>query len=253
MCTLLMLETPTGLLLASNRDELWSRSKAHPPAIHTLPGGMLALYPQDADAGGTWVGANQAGCVVSLLNSYQEDDPHTTPPKPYTSRGLLVRSLLACPEPEQMSRRLLDASKSGDLALVRPFVLAFGQVPAAWPQPVAYRASWNGRALSVHPHTLPLFFASSGVDPFTVAQARANALAPLTQPPPPTPQALTDLFSRHDPDRPAHSLSMVTQVAHTVSHTRVELTQTHVVMTYIDGPPHRQDSPSSRVVMARKA
>ncbi len=71
MCTLTLLP-PSGSCVTRvvvNRDELVTRAEALPPARGGHPfGGRRALLPIDPESGGTWVGVNDAGVVLALLN-----------------------------------------------------------------------------------------------------------------------------------------------------------------------------------------
>jgi uncharacterized protein with NRDE domain len=75
------------VVVAANRDELLDRD-SEPPAVRDWERPVVA--PQDADAGGTWIGYNDAGVLVSLTNRWTDADPTGE-----RSRGLLVRDALA--------------------------------------------------------------------------------------------------------------------------------------------------------------
>lgn len=66
MCTLTIIPQQQGLLLTMNRDE---RRTRHEAGLHDA--GLLC-YPVDGEAKGTWVGVNQYGVAMALLNRYQE-------------------------------------------------------------------------------------------------------------------------------------------------------------------------------------
>lgn len=93
MCTVTVVPHETGIRVMCNRDERRSRPAALPPQVHDL-GGRLAAFPIDPPGGGSWVGVNDAGIVVTLLNvsgasySFREE--------PRRSRGLIVREILRC-------------------------------------------------------------------------------------------------------------------------------------------------------------
>ncbi|MEM8866946.1 MAG: NRDE family protein [Verrucomicrobiota bacterium] len=73
-----------------NRDEKRTRSRGQPPEVVASQQGEL-LMPVDPDAGGTWIGANQHGVIIALLNNY----PHYQEARPEQhSRGQLVVELL---------------------------------------------------------------------------------------------------------------------------------------------------------------
>jgi hypothetical protein len=76
-----------------NRDERRSRPAALPPQVHDL-GGRLAAFPVDPQGGGSWVGVNDAGIVVTLLNV--SGSSRRSPEEPTRSRGLIVCEMLRC-------------------------------------------------------------------------------------------------------------------------------------------------------------
>jgi hypothetical protein len=69
MCTVSVVPHVGGIRLLCNRDERRTRPAALPPAIH-LVRGTTALFPVDPEGGGTWIGVNDAGLAVTLLNTY---------------------------------------------------------------------------------------------------------------------------------------------------------------------------------------
>lgn len=86
MCTLLIaigVSGAPGLYAIANRDEALDRPAA-PPAIHERRG-MKVLAPTDLEAGGTWLGLNDAGIFAGITNRFRMES------KPgHTSRGMLV-------------------------------------------------------------------------------------------------------------------------------------------------------------------
>lgn len=86
MCTVTFFPTDEGYILTSNRDEHISRKPSKEP---TLKDGVL--FPQDGEAGGTWVGANENGRVLCLLNgAFIKHERKETYRK---SRGIIVLEL----------------------------------------------------------------------------------------------------------------------------------------------------------------
>ena len=67
MCTVTWCSEGTGYALLFNRDEARTRSPAFPPE-HRLRRGVRLISPLDPDAGGTWLGVNEFGVSVGLLN-----------------------------------------------------------------------------------------------------------------------------------------------------------------------------------------
>jgi hypothetical protein len=93
MCTVTVVPHETGVRVMCNRDERRSRPAALPPQVHDL-GGRLAVFPVDPRGGGSWVGVNDAGIVVTLLNV--SGPSHSSNKEPRQSRGLIVREVLRC-------------------------------------------------------------------------------------------------------------------------------------------------------------
>jgi len=88
VCTMTWFVKEDGYELFFNRDERLSRSRAELPSSQQVDG-VSYISPTDADAGGTWIAANQFGYTVCLLNHYQFEQIETY--KNWTSRGEIVR------------------------------------------------------------------------------------------------------------------------------------------------------------------
>ena len=82
--------------LAANRDESLERA-SEPPTVRGTERRFLA--PRDAEAGGTWIGVNDAGVVVAVTNRWLEADRDGD-----RSRGLLVEDCLGEPSTETAVR-----------------------------------------------------------------------------------------------------------------------------------------------------
>ncbi|MEF8886927.1 MAG: NRDE family protein [Haloarculaceae archaeon] len=92
------------VVVAANRDEQLGR-ETHPPARRDWERPVVA--PKDAEAGGTWLGYNDAGVLVSVTNRWTDADIAAE-----RSRGLLVRDALRQDSAEEAVRyveRDLDA------------------------------------------------------------------------------------------------------------------------------------------------
>jgi len=86
MCTLIVLHrcfSQAPLVVAANRDEYLDRP-AEKPALRRS-GSRTVLAPRDLQAGGTWLGLNDAGVFAALTNR-----PSKTPDPSLRSRGLVV-------------------------------------------------------------------------------------------------------------------------------------------------------------------
>ncbi len=113
MCTVVFLPNNSQPCFASLRDESPLRQTAIAPALYTNHG-VDYVAPLDAEAGGTWVGANEFGNVIILLNGGFENHIRQTSYR--QSRGLIVKELLAVVDP-------VSDWLSMDLRDIEPFTL----------------------------------------------------------------------------------------------------------------------------------
>ena len=255
MCTVTILPRPGGLRLLTNRDESRRRSEAKPPHIRGVQRGekkmiaTRAMYPTDADAGGTWVAVNTAGVVFTLLNRNLPAptptppppvDPSATAPTPTDqppapsgrrSRGEIIPALLDCESADAAIERL-PAFHPRDFS-------AFRMVVADEKSIVVVRTDTLSMAHERCPlSTKPSMFTSSGLGDHLVDPPRRalfnswftgdSASWPERQ----------DAFHRHRwEDRPELSVCMSRSDARTVSLTAVEVEPGGVGMLYHAGPP----------------
>ena len=92
MCTVVFIPANKKIFFASVRDESPLREKAIVPIISTI-GNVSFLSPKDPVAGGTWIGANDQGNIIILLNGGFEN--HQRKNCYRKSRGIIVSELLA--------------------------------------------------------------------------------------------------------------------------------------------------------------
>jgi hypothetical protein len=116
MCTVTVVPHQTGIRVMCNRDERRSRPAALPPQVHDL-GGRRAAFPVDPQGGGSWVGVNDAGIGVTLLNV--SGPSHSSRQEPKRSRGLIVPEILWCGS----LSNVLDTVASLDARLCEMFQL----------------------------------------------------------------------------------------------------------------------------------
>lgn len=87
MCTLTLVTRNDGYLLAMNRDERIARGAGTAP--ETCDGdGTRVVYPTDG-AGGTWIGTNDRGITLALLNWHRSGQLPVDPTR-VQSRGKLI-------------------------------------------------------------------------------------------------------------------------------------------------------------------
>lgn len=166
MCTVSVVPHDLGVRLLSNRDERRSRIPGIPPNVHALPG-QRALFPVDPQGGGTWVGVNESGLIVALLNLRPPVARRTSAPR--RSRGQIVLELLRCTSAHQAmtTAAALDAERfdafravvvqKGDLVVATS--TGEGSVSSTWQRfeaPVMFTSSSLGDAV-VEPPRRRLF------------------------------------------------------------------------------------------------
>lgn len=83
------------LVVAANRDEYYERPSAAPQVLSDRP---LIFGGKDLQAGGTWLGINQHGLLVGILNRRFEAARDRSDKR---SRGLLCLEILAARDPNQ--------------------------------------------------------------------------------------------------------------------------------------------------------
>ncbi len=234
MCTIALLPGHAGhFILAGNRDELRTRKRALPPQNHDLDG-VRALFPVDANAHGTWIGANEYGFAATLLNHYPRQAVFT-PADPVWSRGQLMRAVLGARDLDAAQATL--TSLEPRLPHVNPFRLVL-----ATPTGAAY-VVWDGEQLERTALSAPAVFVSSSFEEPRARAARLHALSSLQeienyailQDPQ---QLVFQAFAQATPRPGPFTVSMARPDACSVSHTFLEVTPAHISMSYHDGAPH---------------
>ena len=220
MCTAAWLTRPGGYELVFNRDESVRRLPARPPSFATLAG-VRCLFPVDGDAGGTWLGVNELGVTLGLLNSAGESDG----PLPIRSRGLLVLDCLDVCGGRELEQRL----RSADLARYRGFRMACF---APDEEPLLF--VWNGAELARETAELPL--SSSSLDAAR-AQSERRAVLERVARGGLDRSGLEAFQASHEPERGPWSPCMHRSDAHTVSASRVSVGADGIRFRYAPGPP----------------
>ena len=141
MCTLalyLNIFADLPLLVAANRDEHFDRPSA-PPA--EIAGDPRIVAGRDLRVGGTWLGVNDHGLLVGILNRRQNDNGRQRDCRRQLtrSRGLLCMDLL-------QRRSVAEGVEfiAGHSAAYNPFTVVFADRQSAW---VAYN-NHDGKIVS---------------------------------------------------------------------------------------------------------
>jgi hypothetical protein len=234
MCTVSLLSTPQGPRLVSNRDEKRTRPRASLPSLRRV-GERTLLAPIDPQGLGSWIGANDLGMFVTLLNQTTPrevatvaGEQHAAWPQPaMRSRGELVIGALAQPDLDGVATMLagLSALEFG------PFLL----IAVAGAQVLEARRAPSQQAIRVErsPLDAPRVWSSSSLGDHLVVRPRSELFerVVLSSPAPHS----QDVFHAHAwPERRAASVLMDREDARTVSTTVCELLGHRVRLRYTD-------------------
>lgn len=231
MCTVTWSLREDGYDLLFNRDELRSRKRAVPPKRGQL-NGVEYIAPIDRDAGGTWIGVNECGLTLCLLNYYKHR-PNKSKGFRFTSRGLFLLSLLDCTNLETVKKRLQRA----DVSHLRPFV-----VLAVDNNCFPISLTWTGaevRRQFDSPVRPPLSSSSFNTD--AVIENRMQVFTRFSSPEDDKCDVdeLLQYHKSHIPKRGPYSVCMHRDDAKTVSFTRIKATRKTVELGYAAGSPCR--------------
>lgn len=245
MCTVSWLRTPSGYELFCNRDERHTRKAAQPPSVRETRG-VRFVAPTDGDCGGSWIGVNEAGLTLCILNVYEaaQSSTHTTAQGDvthageYRSRGLLLTDLLDCLSVAHVRARLSCA----ELSRYRPFTLAVLSVqePALLVHWTKNEMTFDGAGDASMPLTSSSYrgaeVSASRRSLFRRMSREAGAL---------TPALLAEFHETHEPARGPFSVCMHREDAATVSFSRVKVSEDAAEFTY------KPLSPCARMCAAR--
>ena len=103
------------IILANNRDEMINRKFTFPQLLNKKP---KIFGPKDLEKGGTWLGINEYGIVINILNKWSGKKKFFGSDK-YISRGLLVLNLLK----EKSIESIINILKNLELDKYLPFHL----------------------------------------------------------------------------------------------------------------------------------
>ena len=148
MCTVSWLHNGDSYQLLCNRDEKLSRAPAFPPRIQER-NGVRYIAPMDGNFGGAWIGTNEYGVSICLLNGAGGTAGRR-------SRGLLIPELLTT---GSSSIQVAECVSTSDLSPFAPFTLAILE-----PGESTTVIEWDGEERAIAPAPcMPLV--SSSFDP----------------------------------------------------------------------------------------
>jgi hypothetical protein len=209
-------------MLAMNRDEQISRPRALAPRRHWA-GTRASLYPSEA-GGGTWIGINDAGLTLALVNWYAKPQRDRAL---CVSRGIIIPHLLAAGNLAEVAAMFADLP----LSRINPFRL----IAASARERMVREWRWDGQLLTCSRFgwTRRHWF-SSGYDEALTNKKRAAIVRGAAKL---TPAGLRKLHQSHLPEKGPFSICMHRTEAKTVSYTEIVATKASAAMRYTAGSP----------------
>lgn len=231
MCTITLIARRNGYALGMNRDEKLTRAPALPPARHRL-GGREALFPSEP-SGGTWIGVNDSGTTLALINWYFVT---ACVAGQSISRGGVVKLVLPSDSSDLVDAALADFP----LAYVNPFRL-IGVFPTC-KSVVEWR--WNFQRLErLERRWQTRSWISSGFDEPGAQRTRGKTFRQaLRQNSAGYAEWLRRLHRSHAPECGPYSHCMHRHDAATISYTEIAVSRRDAMMRYTAGPPCRTEA-----------
>jgi hypothetical protein len=240
MCTLTLVAEEGGYRLAMNRDEKIARGAGTHPEAHELDGTRV-IYPGDG-GGGTWIGINEHGIALALLNW---NDPTSPLGMEFQSRGQLIPAFI-----DSRSMAALLAA-SGVLALdhMRPFRMV-GISPA---ERAVQEWRWDCRDLEIISHRWESqHWFSSGLSDEQALRARGQVCsAAWTEPDAGSSAWLRSLHASHS-GGPDFGVCVHREDVQTLSYSEIHCTRERIAMEHFSGNPCLMQS-SHSVEMLRSS
>lgn len=223
MCTVSIVPFDGGFRVACNRDEQRTRPHASSPVIHTGPA-TTSIWPVDPVSGGTWIGVNDAGLALVLLNrTHCGSRPAGSS---LLSRGTIVPQLLQT----ETVQAAIEAAIRLDASRFEPYTL----IALQRTQGCSITVTSARPALCSYNLAQPHFFTSSSLGDDLAARWRAPLFATMVEQGADRLDGQVRFHRHHWPDRPEFSVCMSRGDAATVSITTIDVSQERIRMRYSD-------------------
>jgi hypothetical protein len=226
MCTVTFIARRRGYALGMNRDEQLARVKALPPARRRL-GSRDAIFPSEPN-GGTWIGVNDAGVTLALINWYSVT---ARVAGQAISRGEIVKRALASD-----SSALVEAAlRVAPLVRINPFRL-IGVFLAAR-SVIEWRWNLDRLARARHRWQTGAWISSGFDEPGAQRTRGARFGGALRQSSAGSLAWLRRLHRSHAPQRGPYSICMHRADAATVSYTELVVARRLATLRYTPSAP----------------
>jgi len=244
MCTVTIVPKPGlkhAFRMACNRDESHGRAPANPP-LNTQTDGVRSVMPIDPVSGGTWIGVNEYGLALTLLNYNLPQPPNARD----LSRGKVIPALLHA--------RSIHQVIQGMAGLERDRMMPFRLVACDGESVMLWRSTEPVERVVVDPWDgEPVMFTSSGLGDHLVQAPRRDLFEDWFTDIASSSYADEQLaFHRHRwPDRQHLSVNMHREDARTVSYTVVDVEPAQVAMRYYPDGPAQVKADTTQILKRR--
>ena len=224
MCTVTFIARRNGYALGMNRDEKLTRITGLPPRLTHLKG--RAILAPSEPGGGTWIGVNDTGATLALINWYSITSRVVGQT---VSRGQVVKLALPSDSPALVEATLNEFP----LARVNPFRL-IGVFPS---DKAVVEWRWNLQRLERRDHRWRANnWISSGFDEPGAQRTRGKVFAEaLRQTSAGSTDWLRRLHRSHRPECGPYSTCMHRGDAATVSYSEITVTRRTAKLRYTPG------------------
>lgn len=227
MCTLTFIPAEDGFLVGMNRDELLTRAPALPPQVFTQDGTEI-VYPRES-SGGTWIGCNDQGNLLALLNWNDNKFPYLGEKR--KTRGLVI--------PELIGKSDLSTTDSQYRYMSLDGVLPFRLVGVFWRERTINEWRWDGATKQKiqFPWARKHWFSSSLSDSSAEKERGRVCEAAASQPAVRSKGWLRNLHRSHVPGPGPFSVCVHRPDSATVSYTEVRCCGSLISVEYLAGHP----------------
>jgi len=220
MCTVIYIPNNKKVLFASLRDESPARARAIAPEIYTK-GNISFLSPKDPMAGGTWIGTNNSGNTIILLNGGFEN--HSRKDTYLKSRGIIVSELLATESP-------VEEWKLIDMEGIEPFTLII------WSDEALFQLVWDGiqKHEIIQDKNIPHIWSSSTLYNTAIKKHREELFWQwIVEEPFVSKQSVLNFFKTFTNEQNGFIMNRDEKIK-TLSYTSIEINDNNTTMSYYD-------------------
>ncbi|WP_460226503.1 NRDE family protein [Aurantivibrio infirmus] len=220
MCTLTISRDRQSVCVTMNRDE--RRDRTESGLVSRVSSESRIYFPEDKPSGGTWIGLNDSGVILCLMNRY--DCPADSDK---ASRGEIIPAALSCGDFVTMVNWL---NNHFDYSRYNPFTLVLVT------SELTLRIDWSGQYFTQEEVSIDDIFmaTSSSVDTQRVIRYRQKQFVEWQRSRGADLKGIPGFHLQQDNDDTSSSVFMARDTTHTKSITQVKMSDSEAKITYFD-------------------